>query len=126
MKNEFVTQISYSTLRQIIVDYFKNSENIELGYYSIEYLQDTLSGENKYQSSSQPYFSMENELGKTNFDIPNEDIFKILDLYMSKMGFKLNNVKYENVVKITYGFLNLAQDSIMNEETKDIDYSKSK
>lgn len=113
MKNEFVTEISYARLRQIIVDYFKKIENIELCYASIEYFQDMLRETGKYSYTLLPYFSMSNGLGESKFDIPREDIFKILSLYVSSMGFELVNVEYKNKVQVTYRFLKLVENSII-------------
>ena len=112
MNNEFSATISYGQLRQIIFDYFKEVDNIELGSVSIEYLKEKLTGKENFP----PFFIMKNSIGESRFDIPKEDIEKILSWHLKKSNFKFTGVKYGHDVIISYK-MNL---SLGDDNKKDV------
>ncbi len=91
-------KISYSSLRQIVFDHYKNTKGIELGSISIDYLQNKLTGQN----SNQPFFIRKDEFGETRFDIPQEEIQEILKSYLASKGYELTDLNYDNRVEFKY------------------------
>lgn len=117
MKNEFVVQISYEKLREIIVNYFEKVEGLNLSYPSIDYLKDILRESHKYNESR--YFSIKNDLGCSKVDIPKSDIFKILSLYLVEKSYGLLGIKYDDKIEVTYKFLKVAENSLLSDETSE-------
>ena len=104
-------KINYSNLRQIIFDYFKQTQGIELSSISIGYLQDALISGN----SNRRFFIRNDGFGETRFDIPKEEIQEILKLYLASKGFELTGLEYAGNVKIKY------KEVKKNEQEKKID-----
>ena len=94
-------KINYSNLRQIIFDYFKQTQGIELSSISIGYLQDALISGN----SNRRFFIRNDGFGKARFDIPKEDIEKIFKSFLASKGFELTSgLEYEqhDTIKFAY------------------------
>ena len=97
---EYNSKISYQQLRKIIVNYYKEKRNIDLNYASIDYLKDKLTEKNQMNPS--PYFSMNNALGETKFDISVDEIKKILYNYANENNLIFLDVNFDDNVNITY------------------------
>ncbi|MEG2232959.1 MAG: hypothetical protein RRY16_03255 [Bacilli bacterium] len=93
-------RISYEELRQIVFDYFKEKQGIQLSSISIDYLKNKMTGETL--NNSHPFFVMKNEMGETRFDITKEDIQKIFDSYLADKGYKLTSIEYGYGVGFKY------------------------
>ena len=114
MINEFSTTISYDKVRIIILEYFKKEENIDLDYIGINYFKDYLMDRKNPQSC----FIMKNELGETRFNVPKDDILKLLKLYLSKMSMNLLDVNFsDRGVEIKYS-IKLKINDIEEENNK--------
>ena len=98
MNEDLNGRISYQELRQIIFDYFKKNQGIELGSISIDYLKIKLTG----GDFNQPFFIIHNEFGETRFDISKEDIQKILNSYLASKGCELSSIEYGYDVGFKY------------------------
>ncbi len=120
MKNEFTTQMTYQELRQIVFNYFKEVDNIELGSASIEYFEQYLRGE----KPNPKFFIMKNEIGESRFDIPKEDIEKILAWYLKKNNFEFVSAKYDYRVNISYK-MNFSLDDDKKEEPENKEQENS-
>lgn len=103
--------IQYEDLRQIIFDYYKQTQGVELGSISISYLKEKLTGGN----SNQPFFIRNDGFGETRFDIPKEKIQEILKSYLASKGFELTGLEYAGNVEIKYKQVK------KNEQEKKID-----
>ena len=90
MNNDSYGKVSYEELRQIIFDYFKKNQGIELSSGSIDYLKGKLMGNN----DPRPFFTTQNEYGKTKFDISSGDIQKIFSSYLASQGWELSSIEY--------------------------------
>ena len=121
MNNEFSTKISYEKLRQIIFNYFKEVDNIELGSVSIDYLREKLTG----KENVPPFFIMKNELGESRFDIPKEDIEKILAWYLKKSNYEFTGVKYDYNIIISYKMSLSLGDDNKNEKIENKESEKN-
>lgn len=98
MNEDLNGRISYRELRQIIFDYFKKNQGIELGSTSIDYLKGKLMG----NDDQGPFFIIHNEFGETRFDISKEDIQKILNSYLVSKGCELSSIEYGYDVGFKY------------------------
>lgn len=98
MNEDFNGRISYEELRQIIFDYFKNYQGIELGSTSIDYLKGKLMG----NDDPRPFFIIHNEFGETRFDISKEDIQKVFSSYIASKGCELLSIEYGYNVEFKY------------------------
>lgn len=100
MNNEFVMEISYEKLIEIIVDYFRKIENIKLDYTNINCFKDILNELNKKDKC----FIIRNKFVKSSFNIPRRDIFNIVSFYLFCKNFDLVNIEYNEQVIITYKY----------------------
>ena len=91
-------QMDYSSLRQIIFDYFKKSQGIELSSASTYYLEEKLRG----GTDPRPFFIIKDEMFETRFDISAEDIQKIFAAHLASKGFELSSVEYGDVLDFKY------------------------
>ena len=98
MNEDFNGRITYEDLRQIIFDYFKKNQGIELGSTSIDYLKGKLMG----NDDQRPFFIIRNEFGETRFDISKEDIQKVFSSYLSSKGYELSSIEYGSSVGFKY------------------------
>lgn len=98
MNEDFNGRISYEELRQIIFDYFKKNQGIELGSTSIDYLKGKLMG----NDDPRPFFIIHNEFGETRFDISKEDIQKVFGSYLASKGCELSSIEYGSSVGFKY------------------------
>lgn len=98
MNEDFNGRITYEDLRQIIFDYFKKNQGIELGSTSIDYLKGKLMG----NDDQRPFFIIRNEFGETRFDISKEDIQKVFSSYLSSKGCELSSIEYGSSVGFKY------------------------
>lgn len=101
----YSTKFSYDFLRGMIVNYYKNTQGIELEFPSIDYFERKLKKGN--DSYSYPYFSFKDSLGnKVEFDISIEEIEKIIVEHYAKLGesieIKPNSLLFNNFVNLTY------------------------
>ena len=90
--------MDYADLRQMIFDYYKENNGIELGSISIDYLQRKLTGE----ENTQPFFIKYDKNGETRFDISKEEITEILKLYLAKDNYELIDLDFKNTVCFKY------------------------
>ena len=106
-------KISYSNLRQIIFDYFKQTQGLELGSASIDYLQAKLAN----NSYPRPFFTINGEFGETRFDIPQEDIEKVFKSYLASKGYEeTSSLEFGNNDAITFTYK--SNPEIKNEMNK--------
>ena len=94
---EITGSISYEELRKLVFDYFSEHEGIDLGSISIDYLKAKLQG-----GYSQPFFIRNEEFGEVRFDVPKEDLERILGCYLASKGKRLISVNYGSTVGFTY------------------------
>ena len=118
---DFNGSIKYDKLRQIIFDYYKKNQGMELSSTSMGYLEHKLRGDSR---NNQPFFIMNNEFGETRFDISKEDIQKILESYFESKNYELKEVKYGNNVEFKYRFNNKKVEPEKENEVKTDDFSK--
>lgn len=98
MNEELRGKISYTDLRQIIFNYFKENQNLELSSPSIDYLKDKLTRGN----DPRPFFIVYGEFGETRFDISQDDIQKVLKSFLASKNCELLNINYGDGVSFTY------------------------
>ncbi len=106
-------RINYSNLRQIIFDYFKETQGVQLSSISIGYLQDALiSGE-----SNQHFFIRNDGFGEARFDISKEDIEKIFKSFLASKDCELTStLEYGKYDTITFDYK--PNSNIKNEMSK--------
>jgi hypothetical protein len=108
MSEVFNVQINYEKLREIILNYFKENQNLELGFLSIDILK-----RNLRDDESTKYFSLKHELGEAKFDISKEDIQIIIKSYLASKNCELLDIKYDDEVSFSYKQnQNINQDNI--------------
>lgn len=106
-------RINYSSLRQIIFDYFKQTQGLELGSVSIGYLQDKLA----HNSEPRPFFTINGEFGETRFDISKEDIEKVFKSFLASKNCELtSNLEFGDYDTITFAYK--SNPEIKNEMNK--------
>ena len=106
-------RINYSSLRQIIFDYFKQTQGLELGSVSIGYLQDKLA----HNSEPRPFFTINGEFGETRFDISKEDIEKVFKSFLASKNCELtSNLEFGDHDTITFAYK--SNPEIKNEMNK--------
>lgn len=98
MNEDFIGKFSYQDLRQIIFDYFKKNQGIELSSISIDYLRDKLAR----GTVDQPFFIINNEFGESRFDISKEDIQKIFSSYLASKNYELTDLNFGSMVEFRY------------------------
>ena len=91
-------KMSYTALRQMIFDYYKENKGIQLSSISIDYLKNKLTVGN----SNQPFFIRKDEFGETRFDIPQEEIQQILREYLAKKNYELIDLTFGSSVEFKY------------------------
>ena len=67
---------------------------------------------------------MNNEFGEMRFDIPKEDIQKILESYIENKNYELKEINYGNNVEFKYRFNNKKVEPEKENEVKTDDFSK--
>lgn len=97
-KQELDGKMTYSELREIIFNDYKETKGIQLSSISINYLKEKLKG----NQSTPPFFIIDNEWGETRFDISVEDIQNILKSYFAKKDYELIDVHFHDMVEFTY------------------------
>lgn len=103
MKNSFITIISYAELQDIIIEFFKEVEKMEIEGDSYIYFRNILTYKENHPNIIDKSFIMYNKLGATRFDVPKEDIYKILSMHLEEQNFELLDVQYcDNSVGVKY------------------------
>lgn len=112
-------KINYSSLRQIIFDYFKQTQGLELGSGSIDYLQAKLA----HNSERRPFFIINGEFGETRFDISKEDIEKVFKSYLASKDYELtSSLEFGDYDTITFTYKsNLKIKNEMKENKVELD-----
>ena len=106
-------KINYSSLRQVIFDYFKQTQGLELGSVSIGYLQDKLA----HSSEPRPFFIVNGEFEETRFDISKEDIEKVFKSFLASKGYELtSSLEFGDYDTITFTYKSNSE--IKNEMNK--------
>ena len=88
----------YDELNKIILDYFEESQGIQLDSISTSYLRDKLTG----KQNIPPIFAVDTDMGQTRFDIPVENIQKIFALHLAEKGYELVDLDFSDMVRFTY------------------------
>lgn len=112
MEKEYKSEMNYNKLIVIIKNYYLNKKGIKLSFPSSDYLKDKLTEKNSMNPS--PFFSMQNELGTTHFDLSKEEIEIILKEYLKENNYEYIDVNYDRNVEITY---KINEKNNINEET---------
>ena len=98
--------MDYSNLRKIIVDYYRKTKGIELRTISIDYFKNILNGQSNLQ-----FFITGND---ERFNIPKEEIEKILSQYLYSMNCDIISVNYGD--KVEFKYKKRKPETIINEK----------
>lgn len=99
-------KMDYSDLRKIIVDYYRKTKGIELRTISIDYFKNILNGQSNIQ-----FFITGND---ERFNIPKEEIEKILSQYLYSMNCDFISVNYGD--KVEFKYKKRKPETIINEK----------
>ena len=113
-------EISYKDLLQIVYDYFKETEGIELGSISIDYLPSILNGT---FNDRDKFFFVKGEFGASSFNLSKEEFQAIFQRHLASKNYELEGGLNFGNKNITFKYKKIKQQEqaqSANKNTKTI------